>query len=112
MGVKIEKRVVEVAIETTSDVAVLDGTNAQELVVALNDLRAAAKKIKEEKERVEAEIRALLGEATSGLIDGVERVYLQSITREGVDKEALAADFPEAWTATRTSTTYTVVKTK
>lgn len=111
MSIKIEKRVVAVEVAVTADVAVLDGTNAADLIVRFNAAKKAMKELEAEKKAVEADLRALLGEATVGTIDGIDRAYIQSITREGIDREALAADFPEAYAATRTSTTYTVLKT-
>lgn len=111
MSVKIEKRVVAVEVTTTSDFAILDGTNAEDLIVRFNAAKKAMKELEAEKKAVEAELRALLGDATIGTIGGIDRAFIQSITREGTDREALAKDFPEAWAATRTETTYTVLKT-
>lgn len=112
MSIKIEKRVVAVEVEVAADVAVLDGTNAEELLVRFNDAKAALKELEAEKKAVEASIRALLGDATVGTIGGVDRVFIQSITREGIDREVLKENFIEAYEAARTETTYTVVKTK
>lgn len=111
MSIKIEKRVVAVEVATTADVAVLDGTNAADLIVRFNAAKKAMKELKAEKEAVEAELRALLGDATVGTIDGIDRAFIQSISREGIDRDTLARDFSEAYEATRTTTTYTVLKT-
>ena len=112
LSVKIQKRVVAVEVEVAADVAVLDGTDAENLLVRFNAAKEAMRELEREKKAVEAEIRALMGEAKVGSIGGVDRLFFQSVTREGVDKEALAADFPEAYAAVRTETTYTVLKTK
>jgi hypothetical protein len=112
MSVKIEKRVVAVEVEVAADVAVLDGTNAQDLIVRLTTAREALKELEAEKKEAETALRALLGDATVGTIGGVDRVFIQSITREGVDREVLKENFIEAYEAARTATTYTVLKTK
>ena len=111
LSIKIEKRVVAVEVATTADVAVLDGTNAADLIVRFNAAKKAMKELKAEKEAVEAELRALLGDATVGTIEGIDRAFIQSISREGIDRDTLARDFSEAYEATRTTTTYTVLKT-
>jgi predicted phage-related endonuclease len=112
MTVKIEKRVVAVEVAIESDVAVLDGTDAEALIVRFNAAKAALKDLEAEKKAVEADLRALLGDAKIGTIGGVDRLVISEITRENIDREVLREHFIEAYEAARTETTYTVLKTK
>lgn len=110
MSVKIEKRVVAVAAEIESDVAVLDGTDAEALIAAFNAAKAAIKEMEQAKQDAEKALRDLMGKATVGTIGGVDRLRISTIVRTGIDRDALKESFREAYEATRTETTYTVLK--
>lgn len=112
LPVKIETRTVAVEVTATADVAVLDGTNAEDLIVRFNAAKAALKDLEAEKKAVEADLRALMGSATVGTIGGIDRLVISEVTRENIDREVLRENFIEAYEAARTETTYTVLKTK
>lgn len=112
MSVRFEKRVVEVVSETIENVAVLDGTNAEELIERMNTARAAAAKMKEEADAARDALVALMGGAETGTIGGVDRVKIKMIEREGTNRDLLAEAYPEAYEATLTTTTYPRVTTK
>lgn len=110
MAVKIEKRVVAVEAEIAADVAVLDPAKAEALIERFNAAKAALKEFEAEKKAAEAELRAMMGDATVGIINGVDRLKITEVTREGIDREVLKENFIEAYEAARTETTYTVLK--
>ena len=98
-------------VVTTSEVAVLEKASEQ-LLISFNDTKAAIKELEAKKAELEAQIRELLGDAKKATIDGVVRVTISDRTRSGVNTELLKAAFPEAFEATQTSTTYSVLTTK
>lgn len=100
----------EVATSTT--VAALDNTEAAVLIARFTAAKAAMKALEAEKTAMETAIRNLLGDAEVGTIAGVERIRVASRTRSGIDRKALQAAYPEAYQATLTETTYTVLLAK
>ena len=54
----------------------------------------------------------MLGEASAGTINGVERITISTRNMSKIDREALKTAFPEAYTATLVETNYTVVLAK
>lgn len=110
MSVKIEKRVVAVAAEIESDVAVLDGTDAEALIAQFNSAKAAIKELEQAKQDAEKALRALMGDATVATIGGVDRLRISTIVRSGIDKDRLADEYPAIYSEVRTETTYTVLK--
>lgn len=113
LSIRIEKRVV--SVETEAGVAVLDGTNAEELIEQFNEAKAALIRITKEKEAAEKALRDLMGDATIATIDGIDRLKLIPGSRETVSAKMLKAEFPEMHAElTRkgviTTSTYTVLK--
>lgn len=98
-------------IINTEAVAVLD-PSAEALIVEFNAAKAAIKALEAKKAAAESAIRAALGGASVGTINGVERVRVNHRNRSNIDREALKAAFPEAYAATLTETAYTVLQAK
>jgi predicted phage-related endonuclease len=107
---KITKTIVEVVIEEPTKV--LDDTNVVELIVALADAKAAIKALETQKSEIDSQIRALMGEATIGTVDGVKRVEILHRSRDGIDSKMLKEVFPEAASACATITEYTQLQAK
>jgi hypothetical protein len=93
------------------DVAVLDGTDAQALINTLNEAKRMAKAATEQAEAAKTALKALLGEAREGVLDGVLKVELVEKSRKGVDTELLEKAFPEAFAACGKVTTYLEMRT-
>lgn len=103
------KAVVEAAIERT--VVALD-PSGRALVDEFVEVRDLITALEKKKKALDAEIRAILGTAEAATVDGRVRLEVSRRQREGVDREALATAFPEAYAATRTVTDYSVIVTK
>lgn len=86
--------------------------SAEELIVAFNNTKAALKEIEAQKAKLDTELRSLLGENMVGSINGVERVRILVRNMSKIDREALKAAFPEAYEATHSESTYTVLSAK
>lgn len=84
-------------LTVTDDVAVLDGTNVLELIDELNEAKRAAKAANERKDKADKAIRALLGDALIGTVDGAVRVELVPVVRRTVDMDLLKDFFAEAY---------------
>lgn len=106
----ITKTVVETVIEEST--MILDDTNVVELIVALADAKAAIKALEQQKSEIDSAIRALMGDATIGTVDGVKRVEILHRTRAGLDSDMLKKVFPEAAEACATTTEYTQLQAK
>ena len=81
------------------DVAVLDGTNIESLIKELNDAKRAAEEAEERKDAADKAIRALLGDALIGTVDGAVRVELVPVERVTIDAKKLQAGWADAYTA-------------
>ena len=112
ISIKIEKRVLAVEVEVAADVVALDDTNAEEFIVRRNAAKAAIKELEAEKKAVDEALRALLGEATVGTLNGTDRVRILPRQREGIDSDLLKESFIEAYEATRKVTAYTILDAK
>lgn len=99
-------------LTTTKVVAVLDEERAEKLIREFNEAKAGIKALEAEKSKAELEIREMLGEASAGTINGVERITISTRNMSKIDREALKTAFPEAYTATLVETNYTVVLAK
>lgn len=99
-------------VTTITDAVQLDRAAAEALIVKFNEAKAAIKLFEADKAEAEAAIRALLGGATVGLIDGVERIRVQHRNLSKIDREALKTAFPEAYAAVLTESAYTVLQAK
>lgn len=93
------------------NVAVLDGTDAQALIDTLNEAKRMAKAATEQAEVAKAALKALLGEAREGVLDGILKVELVEKSRKGIDAALLESTFPEAFVACGKVTTYTELRT-
>lgn len=103
------KAVVSAAITRSSVALDADGAALVNEFVEVRDLINALDK---KKRALDNAIRDLLGDAEAATVDGRVRVEVSRRKREGVDREALAKAFPEAFAATRTVTDYSVLVTK
>jgi len=99
-------------LTVVDEVAVLDSTNVLTLIDELNEAKRAAKAAEERKDAADKAIRALLGDALIGTVDGAVRVELIPVVRNGVDTKMLRDLFPEAAEACATATEYTRLNTK
>jgi len=104
---------VEVITETTKtsvsvvkEKAVLDGTNADELINKFANAKESIKALEAVKNETEQALRELLGEAKFGTIAGVERIKVADRTRTNVDSDLLKKAFPEAYEACSSVTSY------
>lgn len=98
-------------VTTTEEVIDLEAS-AEELIKQLNDAKAAIKALKAVQDEADNKLRELLGGATAGRINGVERVRIIVRSNSHVDRDALKAGWPEAFDATLKVTPYTVIQAK
>lgn len=105
-------------IETTATVSTtieFQGADASDFVRLIEDYNAAKNLIKEmkaEQDRLEAEIRSRMGNATTARINGTARATIATRNRSNLDKDQLSIGWPEALEACTTHTTYTVLTAK
>jgi hypothetical protein len=92
-------RKVTTEVVVTSNVAILDGTNVEELIATLKESRKAIAVLKEQEQEAKKAILELLGEAETGTINGADRVKVKTITRTDIDRDILKKDYSEAWLA-------------
>lgn len=90
----------------------LTGTNAADLIARFTAAKAAIKALEAQKAEAEAALRALLGDHTVGVVNGVERVRIQFRNNSKIDRKKLEAGWPEAFAATLVQTPYTVLDAK
>ena len=108
-AIVVNKVVQEVKFER--EAVVLDNAT-QEIInqfVATRDMLNSLEKTKKE---LEAQIKAVLGDAEVGVVDGEVRIEQSKRSRSGVDTKKLALAFPEAYEATQTTTDYVVLVVK
>lgn len=113
-----KKTVSSIAITTTSTkvevstkTAVLDGTNAEQLMETFNNLKATISELKKEQEKVDAQLRELLNGADAGTIGGVVRLKVEQRTKTFADMELLKTNFSEVYEKVKKSTPWTFLKT-
>lgn len=108
-AVVVNKVVQEVKFER--EAVVLDDAtqNIINEFVATRDMLNALEKTKKE---LEAQIKAVLGDAEVGVVNGEIRIEQSKRSRSGVDTKKLAMAFPEAYEATQTTTDYVVLVVK
>ena len=104
-------KVTTTLVVETPSVAVLDGTDVQARIDALNEAKRLVKAAEQAEAEAKAAIKALLGEARVGTLDGVIKVELFAKTRKGVNRELLEKAYPEAYAACSTVTTYDELRT-
>lgn len=108
-AIVVNKVVQEVQFERQ---AVELNADIQEVVnqfVATRDMLNALEKTKKE---LEAQIKAVLGDAEVGIVNGEIRIEQSKRSRSGVDTKKLQMAFPEAYEATQTTTEYVVLVVK
>lgn len=98
-----------VAVTTTSGTVEL-GKDIEQAIALFNDAKEAIRTLEKQKKEAEAIIKEAMGEATIGLIDGVERVKISYTTRTDLDKAKVQEVYPEAYETCLKTTTFPVVK--
>jgi predicted phage-related endonuclease len=93
-------------VVVNDSVAVLDSTDILVHVKALKEARAMAKVVEKQEKDAKDAIKALLGTARTGLVDGEIRVELKDSTTSRVDAALLKEAYPEAYAATFKTTHY------
>lgn len=88
------------------------GAKAEKLIVSFNSAKALMKAAEAQKLEAEQALRELMGDAEVGTINGVERVRIVTRNRSNIDRETLQVSFPEAYAASLTETSYTVLTAK
>lgn len=99
----------EATISVATPAVMLDGSNAAELIAQFNEAKAVIKQMTEQKEAAEKALRDLMGEATIGLIAGVERVKIATRGTKNIDSKLLMSAFPEAYDTCLKEGSYTVL---
>jgi predicted phage-related endonuclease len=74
--------------------------------------RTMITELEKTKKELEAQIKAVLGDAEVGIVNGEIRIEASKRSRAGVDTKKLALAFPEAYEATQTTTEYVVLVVK
>ena len=98
-------------VKTSDVVAVLDGTNAEQLIQNFNQVKATIAELKKEQEQIDAQLRELLNGAEVGTLNGVTRLKVEHRTKNFVDMEVLRKDFSEIFEKVQKSTPWTFLKT-
>lgn len=84
-------------VESTSVVVPMDNTNALDLMTRFNSIKETIKALDAEKDQVEVELRAILGSAELGTLDGVDRLQVINRTKSTLDTKLLKENHPEIW---------------
>lgn len=101
---------------TTTSVEISKGSvdldrGVEALLKRFNETKAAIKALEAEKANMDKAIRELLGDAEVGVIDGVERVRIETRGRTDMNKELLKTVYPEAYEASLVKSSYTIIQT-
>ena len=83
-----------------------------EQIINLNNAKEMIKKFEAQKEAADAAIRAALGDATVGIVNGEERIKLSARENTYINQNILKESFPEAFEAASYKTPFTVLVTK
>lgn len=108
-AVVVNKVVQEVKFERQAVELNADMQDIINQFVATRDMLNSLEKTKKE---LEAQIKATLGDAEVGIVNGEIRIEQSKRSRSGVDTKKLALAFPEAYEATQTTTDYVVLVVK
>lgn len=98
-------------VEVSTQAAVLDGTNALELMATFNQLKATIAELKKEQEKVDTQLRELLNGADAGTINGVVRLKVEHRSKSFADLEMLKTNFSEVYEKVKKSTPWSFLKT-
>lgn len=113
MSTSVISKTVTVIETVTEELSVaLDNTNVEELIVAFADVKQAIKTLKEKQSEIDASLRALLGDAKIGTLNGVKRVEIVDRTREGLDMDLLKELHPDVILECGKTTQYTELRAK
>lgn len=96
-------------VSTEVGAVFLDKTEAEAAIQQFNEAKRVIKAMEQQKSEAEAVLRELMGQATVGLIDGVERVKISTRNTKDVDKKKLQEVYPEAYEGSLKFGSYTVV---
>lgn len=101
---------------TTTSVEISKGSvdldrSVESVLKRFNDTKAAIKALEAEKAEMDKMIRDMLGDAEVGVIDGIERVRIETRGRTDMNKELLKTVYPEAYEASLVKSTYTIIQT-
>jgi hypothetical protein len=83
------------------------GVEMQSTVDEFALARELAKQADKLKKAAELKLRAALGDATTGTINGKPVIRVNSSTNSHIDSDTLLSAWPEAYAATRVETPYT-----
>lgn len=83
------------------------GAAALDAFIAARDAKKAAEKAMRDAEQI---IRAELGNAVEGTVNGIPAVKVVASQNSHINKEVLAADYPEVYAQTLVVTPYTYLK--
>lgn len=102
---------------TTTTITIAEGVTVldqgfEARIARFNEVKAMIKALDSEKDLIDAEIRAALGDNEVGVINGVERVRIAHRVNSKIDRDALKTGWPEAFEATLVQTPYTVIQAK
>ena len=92
-------RKVTTEVTVASNVAILDGTNVEELIATMKEARKAINALEKQEKEAKQAIYDLLGEAEIGSLNGSDRVRVATVERTDLDRKALKENFPEVWEA-------------
>jgi predicted phage-related endonuclease len=99
------------AVVVTPKVVVLPNAIVEQ-IINLNNAKEMIKKFEAQKEAADTAIRAALGDATVGIVNGEERIKLSPRENTYINQNILKESFPEAFEAASYKTPFTVLVTK
>lgn len=109
VAVEVVKAVKVVKVENT---AVEIDAEMQKVINQFVTTRTMITELEKTKKELEAQIKAILGDAEVGVVNGEIRIEQSKRSRSGVDSKKLALAFPEAYEAVQTTTDYVVLVVK
>ncbi len=95
-------------VTTSTNVAILS-EDINSIIAEYAQAKLDIKALETKKKNAEEAIRAALGEAKVGYINGVKRVELKDRTLTKVDRKILQEAYPDAYAASLATTSYTVL---
>ena len=101
-----------VNIAKVENTAVELNADTQAVINQFVATRTMITELEKTKKDLEAQIKAVLGDAEVGVVNGEIRIEAQKRSRAGVDSKKLALAFPEAYEAVQTTTDYVVLMVK
>jgi predicted phage-related endonuclease len=114
----MSKATVAVEVVKVANIAKVENTavelnaDTQAVINQFVATRTMITELEKTKKELEAQIKAVLGDAEVGVVNGEIRIEAQKRSRAGVDSKKLALAFPEAYEAVQTTTDYVVLMVK